>query len=273
MIFHQAQSDDDVWLEQASSAAVAAPPDDVTKRFKLDITFYRKHVDVLGLPVVGSAKVSDAAMLEAAYIARMMLRDVPDVVEALVKARVRLTVMATTEMTTDVPEHRDLEKTFDRRARGVGATPTRPSSSCAEENLLKCPGDPYWAENILIHEFGHTIHLMGHDAKFNQKVVDAYSAAVKAGRWQNTYAATDHKEYWAEGVQSYFCCNPAKPDASHNEVNTRDELREYDPALFALIDDAFKSPSWKYVPPTERTSQPHLRNLDRSTLPTFAWPQ
>ncbi len=50
---------------------------------------------------------------------------------------------------------------WDRRARGLGGSETDPIASCAEENLLCFEGDPYAAENILIHEFAHALHLRG----------------------------------------------------------------------------------------------------------------
>lgn len=33
----------------------------------------------------------------------------------------------------------------------------------------------------------------------------------------------------------------------HNHVDTREELREYDPALFTLIDEVFHGTAWRYV--------------------------
>ena len=70
-----------------------------------------------------------------------------------------LVVMAYDEYTTDVPEQRAMKPRvyWDRRARGLGGSPV----SCAEENVLCFPGDPYSTENILIHEFAHTVHGMG----------------------------------------------------------------------------------------------------------------
>jgi len=43
----------------------------------------------------------------------------------------------------------------------MGGSKTDPYCSCGEENLLGFAGDPYAAENILIHEFAHNIHLRG----------------------------------------------------------------------------------------------------------------
>jgi alpha-glucosidase len=166
--------------------------------------------------------------------------------QELIKRRVRFVVMAPTEMTTDVPEQAHMDSEYwDRRARGLGGR----ICSCGEENLLNLPGDRYSNENILIHEFSHTIHNYGLrrlDAEFNSRLTELYDDAMDKGLWKNTYAATNPGEYWAEAVQSYFDCNAAPRRGVHNEVDTREELKEYDPDLFALIDESFKSPPWRY---------------------------
>jgi alpha-glucosidase len=230
--------------------AVIAPPADLVQRLRL-APFYAKYVDASGVPVVGSAKVSDEAMREAARIVSLMLKDRPDLVPALNKKLVRVAVMAPTELTTDIPEHSDLtpKDYWDKRARGLGATTARPASSCAEENLLNLKGDRYRRENILIHEFAHTLHTQGLnvvDPTFDKKLKAAYAAAMQAGLWKDAYAATNAAEYWAEGVQSYFDCNDAN-NASHNDIDTREKLARYDPALFQLIDEAFRQAVWRYV--------------------------
>ena len=45
------------------------------------------------------------------------------------------------------------------------------------------------------------------DPEFDGRLRAAYARAMDKGLWKETYAATNHKEYWAEGVQSYFDCN------------------------------------------------------------------
>lgn len=61
----------------------------------------------------------------------------------------------------------------------------------------------------------------------------AYDAALAAGKYEGTYAATTLQEYWAEGVQSWFDTNitvppGSPPDGIHNEIGTRDQLKTYD---------------------------------------------
>jgi xylan 1,4-beta-xylosidase len=220
-------------------------PAAVREKFELD-PFYQKHVDAGGLSILSSSQVSDAGLLEAAHLIDQMLANRKDVRQELIKRRVRFVVMAPTEMTTDVPEQAHMDSEYwDRRARGLGGR----ICSCGEENLLNLPRDRYSNENILIHEFSHTIHNYGLrrlDADFNSRLRALYDDAMDKGLWKNTYAATNPEEYWAEGVQSYFDCNAASRRGVHNEVDTREELKGYDPELFALIDESFKSPSWRY---------------------------
>ena len=260
----------------AEDLRVTPPPDAVRTAFKL-APFYQKCVSVGGFPVVGSAKVSDSALLEAAWLIDHMLTDRDDIRRAMIANKVRCAVMAIGELTTDIPEHNDLtpKKYWDRRARGLGATAERPAVSGAEENLLCAPGDPYREENILIHEFAHAIHEMGMntvDPGFDGRLAVAYAGAMKAGLWKGKYAATNRMEYWAEGVQSWFDTNRVN-DHDHNHVHLRGQLKEYDPALAALIAEVFGDKEWRYTRPTERRDLPHLRDYDPAKLPTFAWPK
>jgi alpha-glucosidase len=234
----------------APKPQVSEVPEAVRERFRLD-PFYKKYVATKGFPILSSEKVSDEALIEAADIVDHMLDGRDDVREAMIKNNVRLVVMAPTEMTTDVPEQRDMtpKDYWDRRARGLGGTKRKPVASCAMENLLNLKGDRYRNENILVHEFAHTIHITGLrdvDPTFNDRLREAYRNAMDKGLWKKTYAATDAGEYWAEGVQSYFDTN-APPGGVHNDIDTREELANYDPELFKLIDEAFKGSKWRYV--------------------------
>jgi hypothetical protein len=233
--------------------------------------FYKKYLDLNGLPIVSSAKVSDYALKEAAFIISRVLENRRDLIEALIASKVNVAVMAPSERTCDIPEHSDLKPAsyWNRRARGLGG----PTVSCGEENLLNLPGDPYDAENVLIHEFAHAVHNQGLakvDPDFNKKLKAAYDSALAKGLWKGTYAASDIQEYWAEGVQSWFDTN-RHDDRAHNHVHTRAELKEYDVGLSALIAEAFPNNEWRYVRPDRRKDLGHLEGFDRKAAPRFAW--
>ena len=257
---------------------VTAPPEAEVERLQLD-PFYRRYVSAGGLPIVSSDEVSPYALLEAQHLIDRMLDGRDDIRRQLVKNKVRFSIMATTEMTTAIPEHATLTpgKYWDRRARGLGATKHRPSVSCGEENLLRYRGDPYFEESILLHEFAHAIHhmaLVDLDETFDARLKETYEAAIKAGLWKGKYAATNRAEYWAEGAQSWFDDN-REDDHDHNHVNTRKELREYDPGLAALCEEVFGDKPWRYQKPAERAEpgRAHLQGYDAEKAPRFSWPE
>lgn len=252
---------------------VTAPPKDLP--IKLD-PFYKKYVSVGGFPIISSQKVSDFALLEAAWVVDRMLKDRPDILAVLANNGTRMSIMAVDEFTTDVPEHSDLTpaKFFDRRARGLGATPERPVVSSGEENVLRYEGDPYITESIIVHEFAHAIHHMGlaeTDKTFDGRLEAVYDRAMEQGLWKGKYASNNHAEYWAEGVQSFFDTN-RKPDHDHNHVDTREELEEYDPELAKLVAEVFRNSKWRYVRPEKRAGKGHLKGYDPSKAPKFVWP-
>ena len=237
--------------------------------------FYEKYISASGYPIVSSGKVNDYALKEAAYLTDMMLAQRPDVRRAMIAGGSRLVVMAHDEFTTDVPEHSHLtpKDFWDARARGLGGSKTDPVCSCGEENLLGLKGDPYSTENILIHEFAHNIHLRGMvvvDETFDHRLKATYERAMKAGLWKTKYASTNHAEYFAEGVQSWFN-NNREPDHDHNHVNTREELRDYDPDLAALCEEVFGDTELVYTKPVTRLTG-HLEGYDPKTAPLFTWP-
>lgn len=200
------------------------------------------------------------ALQWAWYQTREMTTLRPDLLAAMVSLDTRVAVMSVDEVTTDIPEHSDLYTAFpgtdwDAYARGLGATPERPVSSAAEENVLCYPTDPYRGELIHIHEFAHTVDFMGLqqvDATWTDRLKSTYAAAMSSGLWADTYAATNESEYWAEGVQSWFNVNPDidPPDGIHNNINTRSELAIYDAALYQLISEVMPA-DWQPKCPFE----------------------
>ncbi len=260
----------------AMGAEVSTPPASEVERLQLD-SFYEKYLSYQGFPIVASSEVSDYALKEAAFLIGQMLEGREDVIAALVAGKVRLSIMSIGEFTTDVPEHATLEPKiyWDKRARGLGASKERPAVSVGEENLLGYPGDPYAAESIMIHEFAHAIHLMGLvevDSTFQQKLEQTFNRAGIAGLWKGKYAGTNPSEYWAEGVQSWFDTN-RENDFEHNHVNTREELKEHDPGLAALVASVFGDGDWRYQKPLLRSEAPHLTGYTAENAQTFVWPR
>lgn len=239
---NQTSSEESVMIALTDTPVISAPPAEL----KLD-PFYKKYMNVNGIHVVSSWRVPDSCFY-AAYISIKALTDVlpKEVLESMTSRNTRIGIMARYEGTTDIPEHaflvNDTTLNWDVRARGLGGSIRMPFSTCAEENILAYQIDKYHAEDILIHEFAHTIHNVGISpvySDFNNELKASLDAAVAKGRWENVYASTNIEEYWAEGVQNWFNVNAEVDmdggDGKHNKINTREELKRYDPGLYAIL--------------------------------------
>ena len=213
--------------------------------------FYGKYCSAGGISIVASEEVDDLALQQAYYIVNNMLAPIPDVRDQLVADGHYIGIIGKDQEQTTLPEYAHMDSTYwDARARGLGAGPGILITSCGEENLLCLVRDRYTGENILVHEFAHTIHLSGQGLSynvFNSHLSQLYYKARKAGLWENTYAMTNNYEYWAEGVQGYFNTNLSSyfPDGVHNKIDTREELAEYDPKLYEFIAELFAYFAWE----------------------------
>jgi hypothetical protein len=251
--------------------------------------FYKKTLTINGIPIVGSQRVTDYAFLECAYTLDHMLADSPQrVKDALTKNKVRVGIISVVEYTMDIPENQDRNMQpaqaayQDRRSRGLGGLPW---ATCAEENLLNLRRDPYTVENITIHEFSHTVaYAMGQvDRAWDKHLRDTYRQAMDEGLFAHSYSATNEQEYWAEGAQAWFNCAARRKDPSvHSGIWHRQQLKEYDPRLAAILADTFGDGPWRYVKTTNepvvvddvtftRTSAElaHLDGIDRKQMPAF----
>jgi hypothetical protein len=235
--------------ESEACATPVPPPEELG----LD-AFYTKYIDARGVPVVSSGNVSDAALDRACNIAVHLLER-GDVRRAMGENGMRIAVIGRDEVTTDLPEYRDFYSAFpgvdwNNEARSYGASLERPVSFAAEENVLCLPLDLFPGEALLVHAIAHGVRRLGIlslDLGWDVRLLAAYDGARARGLWDATWAATDHEQYWAEGVQNWYDANQeALPaDGLHNHVNTRAELRAYDPELAALIAEYFPDDAWR----------------------------
>ncbi len=203
--------------------------------------FYDKYLDAGGIPVVSSAAVPDAALYRARDIVTEMLSHRLSPRSAMANHGVRVAIMARASVASGLPEFSDSSSSWDDRTKGGGFF-ADPVVVIAEENLLCYSDDLFPHEDITVHEFAHAVHFAGAarqpGSNFDSRLATAYEQAMAAGLWENTYAAANAGEYWAEGVQSWFDLNDP-PGFIHNQIDTREELQAYDPALAGLIQDVF----------------------------------
>ncbi|MBQ0044233.1 MAG: hypothetical protein KBT05_04340 [Bacteroidales bacterium] len=211
--------------------------------------FYKKYSNVNGIHLMSGWRVPDSCFVQAHKVLYAMTSYLPeDVLAAMVKVNTRVGIMARYEGTTDIPEHamlvRDTTLNWDVRARGLGGDLELPLSTCAEENILAYQIDKYHAEDIMMHEFAHSIHLIGMvqaHPEINDQLRSLLDQALAEGKYKGTYMGSNIEEYWAEGVQDWFNVNAEveKPDGKHNWVNTREDLKAYDPRFYAFLAQYF----------------------------------
>jgi len=109
---------------------------------------------------------------------------------------------------------------------------TRAASLLLRHQMIKHPA-------VILHELAHAYHdqILGFD---EPRIKAAYDTAMEAGTYDEVllytgrkvrhYAATDHKEYFAEATEAYFYRNDFYPFV-------RAELQQHDPALHDLLEE------------------------------------
>src|SRR5262249_53180858 len=210
--------------------------------------FYKKYLDVKGMPVVAAAEVADLALHRTYSIVTHLLAGRPDVLQAMVSNHMYLVIIGRDQVYTDMPEyrHHPNPEYQNERVRGTGGRPTR----FGEEKLLSLPPDRYDDESICVHEFCHTIDgtLRAIDPTWSERKNAAYRNAVSQGLWTNTYARSNPGEFWAEICQSYFDCNRVN-NWNHGPIGTRELLKLYDPESYQLVRPTFNlgpGQDWRY---------------------------
>ena len=237
------------------SPRVTAPPESFFARLpardrEAARAFYKKHLEINGVPLAASAEVSDLALQRDFYIVTHMLAGRPDILNAMVTNGTRLIIIGKDQKYTDMPEYRHARNPayLNERVRGTGGLDL---TSFGEENLLCLPTDRYDRESIAVHEFCHTIDaaLRRIDPTWRQRLLKTYHDAVSKGLWKNTYAGSNPAEYWAEVCQAYFDCGRAN-NWNHGPVARREQLKIYDPEAYELTKTTFNlSPAqdWRYA--------------------------
>jgi hypothetical protein len=109
---------------------------------------------------------------------------------------------------------------------------TRAAQLLSRSQMLKHPA-------VILHELAHAYHDQ-YLSFNNQRIIEAYDKAMEKGLYDKVllytgkkvrhYAATNHKEYFAEGTESFFYRNDFYPFVAA-------ELQEHDRVLYDLLVD------------------------------------
>ncbi|MCP5523341.1 MAG: hypothetical protein H7A46_17535 [Verrucomicrobiales bacterium] len=206
--------------------------------------FYAKRLDYEGIAIKTSTNVVDEALFAARDRLSMMLTNLPGVRVRLREAGAELHIIGRNEVTTDLPEWRhDKGKplaeynglTRDQRTRGMGGL----HASCGEENLLRLEKDRYRGRDICVHEFAHNIYQHGMTRTTRDRFQERHRRSLDQGLWQESYAGSNHHEFFAELSMWYFGTHGDLTMKGAKPANGREGLKAYDPEAFALMDEFY----------------------------------
>jgi len=257
------------WLQALPN--VETPP----ARFGID-PYYTKFTWAREFTVLGR-QASDEALLKANDTIRKMFAYRHDILKAFIADGAKLVVLGPEESLADLPEYKKMPaESIDHTARFLDYSPEAKLLVVAQENVLDDLNGPYSTGCQVIRVFAKALyHLTGTrpvdpnfdstgrsvqqyelrvrrmDIRFDEKLKELYNSAMSKGLWKGTAAAGDRAEYWAEGVLAYFDAAGAvaAPNDADQPIATRETLEQYDPGLFALVQETMAyqgKVDWRY---------------------------
>ncbi|KAK7486169.1 hypothetical protein BaRGS_00022635 [Batillaria attramentaria] len=140
--------------------------------------------------------------------------------------------------------------TFDGRKYETLSGVTNSKSIVAVENVLCASRDPYHHhDNILVHEFAHTVNRLGMSSSEKSQLTAAYNHAKAHHLWRDgSYAMATQGEYFAEGTGAFFLVNlqsttGGMTDCSggkcRTEMQARDHIQAKDPQLATILSHVY----------------------------------
>ncbi len=249
---------------------------DDTKEYTVDYDpFYKVFTTTKdGIVIKSSEDVDVHVHGKAMEIIDIMLSKVPEVAEVLRKHKAEVAIYGIHETAYSVPEHRGGYHVMDRHVEGFGGTVEGPVSSISEVNVMRFVrgerATTYKNEMILVHEFAHGLHLIGidylEDKQLSNQVKQTHLAAKNADKWPNTYAISNHEEYFATLSAIWFnVMEEGKDgawDGTRGPVNTREELYRYDREGYELMTRIY--PDTKLPAPWDNT--PNLYDIEGNKI-------
>lgn len=226
--------------------------------------FFTKQLSFHGILIKAPAVVDDQALYVLYDRMARETEHLPMVVTNLAAAGAQIHIIGRNQVTTDLPEwrqdkHVPLDEynglTRDQRTRGMGGLTT----SCAEENLLNLPNDRYRGRDICMHEFAHNIEGHGMPPSVRALFDKQYEISKSKGLWLNSYAGSNHSEYFAELTMWYFGTHGDLTMTGPKPANGPEGLKAYDPDAYKLMDDFYSG----RIPIAKVDAQPRPAGLRR----------
>ena len=223
------------------------------------VDFYTQKVETKsGIIIKGDDTVKYSSLeLAVAQVEVELGKPGTGIAETMKKWGCSLAVYSPHENVYMIPEHRYGFRTSMYDLEGYGGNVwNNCTSSIAEVNITRTRGETgdkylntmYPNENVLIHEFGHCVKSIGIEENPDQSYADAYFAAyenaVESGMWPNTYAISNSDEFFATMCAIWFNNMDdvsSWDDGTRSPLNTREEMKAYDPMTYAFFESILPS--------------------------------
>jgi hypothetical protein len=217
---------------------ISAPPDGLG----IDPA-YAKYCDANGIPIIALEPVSDKAVRQAYYLTVNFFAPIPEHLAQMVENGAMLAIYGEDQTVRDIPETYTFSLSNTPYAVGLGGHLSQPVTVTHESDL-----NGRWrpCNRVTVHELGHALRdivLLTNVPGFLSLSNGTFADGLTKGLWEGAYASTNADENWAEGVNAYF--GVFRDSSGNNYARNRDELAEYDPALFSLVDSIFKGFVWQ----------------------------
>jgi hypothetical protein len=244
---------------ETTTTTTALPENECEVGSSTNVEGYTQGCTVLGLEILAGEEVDPEAVSGMADRVYNMLVHRADYAPSIAAYPIGLRIISDNQRIMDLPEFEDIyfhHPGIDWRylGRSFPGTEEIPFAAGAEENLLCSTEDRYEGEDNFLRDFAITMRRFAMDVvdeTTSIAIEQAYAVAIAEGKYVNTLAEINSEQYWAEGVQSFFDANlednaeDREPLSSHNHVNTRYELREYDRALYEIAISVFGDTEWR----------------------------
>lgn len=119
---------------------------------------------------------------------------------------------------------------------------------------------------------GGDILVNGKASNSDVKVTGEDDVLIVFGGEKECYASNNRAEYFAEGVQCWYNTNRTM-DHDHNHIQTREQLKIYDPGLAKLCQDILGESEWRFVSPRKRAGKDHLKDYLPAKAPVVKEPE
>lgn len=212
-----------------------------------------------GILVKACRRVNPAVLPYVCDVADKVFSSHPAAARAVAEAGAQIAIYPKGSHIYSLPENRELYCEEMLGIEGFGGDTENAVTSVGEGNIMRDPSATRYPDNnILAHELGHTLHLIGFaraEPELYRQIHETYERVRAAGLWPHTYLISNEAEYFAQLTALWFEGLDESPDGTFNgvlaPVNTREELEEYDPDSWKLMSRIYPGDVY-FLPPWSR---------------------